>query len=81
MGNPLRFHGADGAGYKQVAENVLALDPRNPQLASRLVSAFNQWRRYDAARQALMQEQLAGIAAQQGLSDDVYEIVNRALAR
>ena len=81
MGNPLRFHGADGAGYKLVAENVLALDPRNPQLASRLVSAFNQWRRYDAARQALMQEQLAGIAAQQGLSDDVYEIVNRALAR
>ena len=80
MGNPLRFHGADGAGYALLAEMVLAIDSRNPQLAARLVSAFNQWRRYDPARQELMGAQLETIAARRDLSSDVYEIVNRALA-
>ena len=79
MGNPLRFHGADGEAYALVGEKVIALDARNPQLAARLVSAFNQWRRYDAGRQGLMREQLEGIAGRSGLSPDVYEIVNRAL--
>lgn len=80
MGNPLRFHGSDGAGYALLAEQVLALDSRNPQLASRLVSAFNQWRRYDPGRQRRMREHLETIVGRQGLSSDVYEIVNRALA-
>ena len=66
--------------YALLAEMVLAIDSRNPQLAARLVSAFNQWRRYDPARQELMGAQLETIAARRDLSSDVYEIVNRALA-
>ena len=79
MGNPLRFHGVDGDAYALIAEKVLALDSRNPQLAARLVSSFNQWRRYDEVRQRLIQRQLEDIAGRSGLSSDVYEIVNRAL--
>jgi len=78
-GNAMHFHRIDGAGYDLLAETVLALDGRNPQLAARLVSVFNQWRRYDARRQAQMGARLEQISERKGLSKDVYEIVGRAL--
>ena len=52
----------------------------NPQVASRLVSCFNPWKRFDAARQALMKAQLERIAATPELSKDVREIVGRSLS-
>ena len=52
--NQLHFHDASGAGYAFLADEVLALDPVNPTTAARLVQPLGQWRRYDAARQALM---------------------------
>jgi aminopeptidase N len=79
-GNPVAFHRADGRGYDFVADVALELQGRNPQVASRLVSAFNPWRRYDGARQARMKGQLERIAGEKSLSKDVYEIVTRALA-
>ncbi len=79
--NAVRFHDASGGGYAFLADAVLELDGRNPQLASRLVSAFNDWRRYDEARQQKMQVALERIARQSALSKDVYEIVSRALSR
>ncbi|MFP6656307.1 MAG: aminopeptidase N, partial [Myxococcota bacterium] len=80
-GNQVRFHASSGEGYVFLAEYVLALDPSNPQLASRMVSVFNDWRRYDTDRQALMQAQLERVGSSASLSNDVYEIVNRALSR
>jgi len=80
-GNAVRFHDRSGGGYDFLVEAVLALDPKNPQLASRLVSAFNDWRRYDEDRQRLLQAALERIAGQPALSKDVYEIVHRALSR
>jgi aminopeptidase N len=80
-GNQVRFHAPTGEGYAFLADFVLALDPANPQLASRMVSVFNDWRRYDEARQDLMQAQLDRIASSKALSKDVYEIVSRALSR
>jgi aminopeptidase N len=80
-GNPVRFHDPSGDGYVFLADHVLALDGANPQLASRLVSIFNDWRRYDADRQDRMQAQLDRIASRGSLSKDVYEIVSRALSR
>jgi aminopeptidase N len=77
--NPLHFHAADGRGYVFLADQVLALDPLNPQVAARLASAFNPWRRYDPARQAKMRGELTRIATRRGLSKDVGEIVGRAL--
>jgi len=80
MCNPSGFHAADGRGYAYVAEQVIALDRLNPQVAARMVSAFNAWRRYDSLRQALMSEQLRRILSQPKLSPDVSEIVSNALA-
>jgi aminopeptidase N len=77
--NPVHFHGRDGDGYAFVADWVLALDAKNPQLAARLAGAFSQWRRYDEARQKLMRGQLERIAAVSGLSRDTREIVEKSL--
>jgi aminopeptidase N len=79
-GNQVRFNRRDGAGYRFLSDVVKRLDPRNPQLAARMASLFNPWRRFDSQRQALMRSELEGIRALTGLSKDVYEIVTRALA-
>jgi aminopeptidase N len=80
-GNPVRFHGADGGGYRFLADVTLALDPLNPQVASRMVTLFSQWQRYDPARRALMRTELERIASAPKLSKDVFENVGRALGR
>ena len=79
-GNPLRFHAADGSGYRFLGDRVLELDTLNPSIAARLVQTLSRWRRYDADRQALMREQLERIVNKDGLSKDVYEIASRSLA-
>jgi len=73
------FHAADGAGYAFVAEQVLALDQANPQLAASVASAFNLWKRFPEPRRARMQSALERVAAAKGLSSDVTEIVSRTL--
>ena len=78
--NPLRFHEPDGSGYQLVAEQLLATDPKNPQVAARLASAFNLWRRYEPERRERMHEVLQKISGAPHLSRDVGEIVERALA-
>jgi len=78
--NPVCFHAENGRGYQFLTEQVLALDALNPQIAARMAAAFNQWRRYDATRQQLIQAQLERILAKPGLSKDVYEIVSKSLS-
>jgi len=80
LDNPLHFHAADGSGYQWVAEQVIALDKLNPQVASRLVRAFDRWKKYDVARQKHAQAALETIRAAEGLSGNVGEVVDRALA-
>ncbi|MDX8125737.1 aminopeptidase N [Methylomonas sp. OY6] len=78
--NPLHFHAINGEGYRFLADQVLALNTLNPQIASRMVTGLAQWRRYDAARQGLMKQQLQRIVATEHLSKDVYEIASKSLA-
>ena len=52
--NPPAFHKADGSGYRFVAEQILTLDPLNPQVAARLAGALSRWRKFDPARQDLI---------------------------
>ena len=78
-GNSLHFHDKSGRGYRLLADQVIALDQLNPQVAARMVGAFNQWRRYDEIRRSLMQNELKRIAATDNLSKDVFEIVSRNL--
>ncbi|HUP30332.1 MAG TPA: aminopeptidase N, partial [Usitatibacter sp.] len=77
--NPLHFHAADGSGYRWVAEQVVALDRLNPQVASRLARSFDRWQKYDAGRQAEARAALEFIRAAEGLSANVGEVVGRAL--
>lgn len=77
--NHYHFHDESGAGYRFLADNVLILDSLNAQVASRMVSAFNRWRKYDAPRQQLIRGQLERILEKDGLSKDVQEIVSKSL--
>jgi aminopeptidase N len=77
--NPYHFHAEDGSGYAFLADSVLKLDPMNPQIAARLVSAFTRWQKYDEHRRDLMITQLERIQQVEGLSKDVYEIVSKSL--
>ena len=79
MGNPIAFHRADGAGYGFLADMVAELDAINPQVAARLVSAFNRWRRLEPGRSELMKAQLQRLSERPALSPDVGEIVSAAL--
>ena len=78
--NPLHFHAADGSGYRWIAEQVVALDRLNPQVASRLARAFDRWKKYDAGRQAHARRALESIRGADGLSGNVDEVVDRALS-
>jgi aminopeptidase N len=77
--NPSHFHAADGSGYRWVAEQVVALDRLNPQVASRLARAFDRWKKYDAGRQSHARAALESIRKAEGLSGNVAEVVSRAL--
>ena len=77
--NPVRFHAADGTGYRFLSDRVLELDPLNPQIAARLLKAMVRWRRYDPGRAALMRGELARVLAAEALSKDAYEVASKAL--
>jgi aminopeptidase N len=79
-GNQVRFHSADGAGYRFLADRVLELEPINPQVAARLMQPLTRWRRFDKNRQGLMIEQLTRVAETPGLSKNVFEIASKGLA-
>jgi aminopeptidase N len=79
IGNPVRFHAADGRPYAFLGDVVLELDARNPQLAARMAAGFGPWRRFAAPQQAQMRAQLERIAAHKPISKDVYEIATRSL--
>ena len=78
-GNHLHFHAGDGSGYAFGADQVIALDPINPQVAARLARAFDRWRRFDGARQRQAQPALERIRDTSGLSRDTFEVVTRIL--
>jgi aminopeptidase N len=78
-GNLARFNAADGEGYRLLAEQIKALDPKNPQVASRLARCFDRWRKFDAVRQSHSRAALEDLRAHPDLSRDVYEVVSRAL--
>ena len=78
--NHTQFNRADGAGYDFVADFVLALDPKNPQVAARLMGAFRSWRALEAVRRQRAEAVLRRVAARPALSRDVHDIVVRTLA-
>ncbi|MFY9837295.1 MAG: aminopeptidase N [Xanthobacteraceae bacterium] len=80
QGNHTQFNRRDGAGYDFVADFVLKLDPKNPQVAARLMGAFRSWRALEAERRQRAEATLRRVAAAPSLSRDVNDIVARTLA-
>jgi aminopeptidase N len=77
--NHVRFHAADGSGYRFLAEQTCKLDAINPQVAARLARCFDRWRKFDSRRQAHARAALETLRNHEGLSRDVFEVVERSL--
>jgi aminopeptidase N len=77
--NPAAFHRTDAAGYVFWADRVIEIDGINPQLAARLARAMDHWRRLAEPYRTAAREAISRVAARVELSDDVREIVTRAL--
>ena len=77
--NAPAFHEPTGEGYKFIGEILAEVDKLNPQLSSRLSSSLIQWRRYDEKLGALMRAELEKLKEMKPISEDLYEIVNKAL--
>lgn len=80
MFNPAAFHRTDAAGYVFWAEQVLALDAINPQVAGRLARVMDRWTTLATPYRSAAREAIARVAAKAELSNDVREIIDRQLA-
>ncbi len=78
--NPGAFHRADAAGYVYWSERVLELDAINPQVAARLARALDRWKKLAEPYRTAAREAIARVAAKPDLSNDVREVVTRALS-
>jgi aminopeptidase N len=79
-GNPSAFHALDGSGYAFWAEQVIALNASNPQVAARLARSLDRWRKYSPALQERMRNALRQVADTPKLSRDVAEVITKSLA-
>src|SRR5579859_3324755 len=80
MANPSKFHDASGSGYAFLADQVIALDAINAQMAARMIVPLGTWRRQDEARQALMKQALERVLATEHLSKGTFEMATKSLA-
>jgi aminopeptidase N len=78
--NPAGFHRADAAGYVYWSEQVLALDAINPQVAARLARAMDRWSRLAEPYRSAAKVAIERVAAKADLSNDVREVISRALS-
>jgi aminopeptidase N len=78
--NKMQFNHPTGRGYKLIADRMLELDKLNPQVASRLASAFKDYKRLPANLKNLMKPELDRVLKTDGLSKNVFEIVSKILA-
>jgi aminopeptidase N len=74
------FHNADGRGYRLLSDLIIALDPKNPQTAARMIPALGRWKRFDEGRAAKMRSALETILAAPGLSRDSTEQAAKSLS-
>jgi aminopeptidase N len=77
--NPAAFHRTDAAGYVLWAERLLELDAANPKLAGSYARTMDRWARLCEPYRSAAREAIARVAARPDLSNDVREIVGRAL--
>ena len=78
--NPGAFHRADAAGYVFWASGCWSSTRINPQVAARLARALDRWKKLAEPYRSAAREAIARVAAKTDLSNDVREVVTRALA-
>jgi aminopeptidase N len=78
--NPGGFHRSDAAGYVYWSERVMELDAFNPQVAARLARALDRWKKLAEPYRQAAKAAIERVAAKSDLSNDVREVVMRALA-
>ncbi|MDP4074545.1 aminopeptidase N [Acidovorax sp. A1169] len=78
--NPGAFHRSDAAGYVFWSDRVIELDAINPQVAARLARALDRWKKLAEPWRTAAREAIARVATRPDLSNDVREVVTRALA-
>ncbi|QCI98313.1 aminopeptidase N [Agrobacterium larrymoorei] len=79
FGNPTGFNRADGEAYNFLAEQIVTIDKRNPQLAARILTSMRSWRSLEPVRADHARAALSTIERSSGLSTDVRDIVERML--
>ncbi|MVW71081.1 aminopeptidase N [Bordetella sp. 15P40C-2] len=79
LNNARGLHRPDGKGYDFWADQVLALDALNPEIAARLARALDNWARFVPSLRQPMQAALQRVRDHAGLSRNVLEIVSKAL--
>ncbi|OZI74398.1 aminopeptidase N [Bordetella genomosp. 12] len=79
LNNARGMHVPDGSGHQFWAEQVLALDALNPEIAARLARAMDNWSRFAPALRASMRAALERVSSHPGLSRNVAEIVSKSL--
>ncbi len=79
--NLVGFHHPDGTGYKLIGDVISQLNSTNPQVASRLLSPFTQWRRFDSDRQKLLRKELERLQQLPDLAADLAEKIESSLER
>ena len=78
--NPARFHDPSGDGYRFLADQILMVDGFNPMTAARLIEPLGSWKRYRSDLGEKMRAELQRIIATPGLSKNVYELAEKAVA-
>jgi aminopeptidase N len=77
MANPTGFNRADGAGYRFLAEQIIDIDKRNPQVAARILTSMRSWRSLEEKRAGHARNALAAIDQSGPLSTDVRDLIDR----
>lgn len=78
--NYVGFHLEDGSAYQFLAEQIIAIDQLNPQIASRLLTPLTQWKQYNEHYAELMRHALLAVKQSQALSADVKEVLEKSLS-
>jgi aminopeptidase N len=74
------FHAVDGLGYKFLADKIQWMDSFNPQVASRVASAFSLINKLDDNRKEKMKLALDNLM-QNKPSRDTYEVISKYLSQ
>ena len=80
VANPSSFHRSDASGYVFWSERVLEIDAFNSQVAARLARALDRWKKLVEPYRTAAYEALKRVSAKPDLSNDVREVLTRALS-